>query len=196
MKPEHSSLVRFLYPALCTTALMLGAGAAFAVPIPPAVFTFDVMQGTTVITGCTPPGGSPSGGTCGSETSGPGYAATSGGIGTASYLPVTPGGTVLGTGTAVDALSSWTPGSPTPSSARAIMTYSFEAIGPANVEFLPIDVISTGLVASMGVSGAGLSLVVKDASGDSNIPPGVPDPDPNLLSRSGVAKPLNVAEPA
>jgi hypothetical protein len=99
-------------------------------------------------------------------------------------LPVTPGGTVLGTGTAVDALSSGTSGSTT--SSLAMMTYSFEATGPANVEFIPIQVISTGLVSTSGDAGATLSLVVKDASGDGNIPPGVPDPDPpgSLLSLS------------
>jgi hypothetical protein len=163
----------------------LAAGSAFAVPLPPSQFLFDVTQGGTTAPGCTPFGGGSVGGTCGSQTSGPGYAATSGGIGTASYLPVTPGGTVLGTGTAVDASSTWTSGSSVYSVAS--MTYSFEATGPASVDFMPIDVISTGLESSFGDSATLLSLVIRDAGTDANIPPGVPDPDPSqpLLSLSG-----------
>jgi PEP-CTERM motif len=157
---------------------------AFADPIPAATFTFDVTQGTTPIPGCTPVGGSPFGGTCGSEASAPGFAATSGGIGTPSFLPVTAGGTALGSGTAVDAMSIWGSGSAVRSS--AMLTYSFEARGPASVNFIPIDVISTGLTALAGNATVNLSLIVKDAAGDANIPKGVRDPDPNspLLSLS------------
>jgi hypothetical protein len=155
----------------------LASGTALGVtPIPPAEFTFDVSQGGIVLSDCMP---HPTllGGTCGSESSGPGFAATSGGIGTPSYLPVTPGGTVLGTGTAVNALSDWTSGATIHSSAT--MTYSFQATGPSNVDLIPIDVISKGLVDLLGNSTASLSLMVRDQGGDGNIPHGLPDPDPH-----------------
>ena len=159
-------------------ALALGAATAFAdVPIPAAQFTFDVGQGGIVLPGCTPVMGTPLGGTCGSEAMAPGYAATSGGIGTPSYLALTPGGTALGTGTAVDAMSIWKSGSAVRSTAT--MTYSFQASGPASVSFVPVDVISTALAAVSGNATATLSLVVRDAAGDANIPHGVPDPDPS-----------------
>jgi hypothetical protein len=154
----------------------LVARTAFGAQIPPAEFTFDVTHGGTLLTGCTPQGGAPLGGTCGSETSSPGFAAASGGIGTASYLPVTPGGTVLGTGTAVDALSLWNAGGANRSSATLL--YSFQATGPASVNFIPIDVISTGLAAVVGNATATLSLIVRDQGTEANIPAGVHDPDP------------------
>jgi hypothetical protein len=163
--------------AILMAIATLASGTAFgATPIPPAGFTFDVSQGGTVVSDCMP---HPTllGGACGSETSGPGFAATSGGIGTASYLPVTPGGTVLGTGTAVDALSNWTSGGAIRSTAT--MTYSFEATGPSSVNLIPVDVISKGLVDLVGNSTASLLLTVRDQGGDGNIPPGVPDPEPN-----------------
>ena len=155
---------------------VLAARAALATPIPPPVFTYDVFHDGTHLSGCTSITGSSAGGTCGSETSGPGYAATSGGIGTASYLPVTPGGTVLGTGTAVDAMSTWTSGSADLSDAK--LAYSFEATGPSDIDFIPIDVLSTSLIDATGDSTAFLSLVITDEGTDANIPPGVPDPDP------------------
>lgn len=164
------------------TSLALALVGAFATgvalaeaPIPPADFSFDVTQGSHSLFGCMPRAGL-NGGTCGSETSGPGFAATSGGIGTPSYLPVTPDGTLLGTGTAVDALSNWKSGG----SVRSIATlsYFFEASGPSNVDFIPIDVLSRGLVTASGNATSYISLSVWDAGGDANIPPGVPDPDP------------------
>lgn len=164
------------------TSLALALVGAFATgvalaeaPIPPADFSFDVTQGSHSLFGCMPRAGL-NGGTCGSETSGPGFAATSGGIGTPSYLPVTPDGTLLGTGTAVDALSNWESGG----SVRSIATlsYFFEASGPSNVDFIPIDVLSRGLVTASGNATSYISLSVWDAGGDANIPPGVPDPDP------------------
>lgn len=178
---RRTQILRRLFLA----AAAMVAGSALATPIPPATFGFDVIQGGTTLSGCTPHGGSATGGACGSETSGPGYAATSGGIGTASYLPVTPGGTVLGTGTAVDALSTWSSGGSVKS--LATMTYSFEASGPSSVDFLPIDVISTGILSSLGDSASFLSLVISDSGTDANIPPGVPDPDPSqpLLALAG-----------
>lgn len=164
------------------TSLTLAVIAALATefafadaPIPPAEFNFDVTQGKTSLIGCMPHAGL-MGGLCGSETSGPGFAATSGGVGTPSYLPVTPNGTVLGTGTAVDALSSWTSGAGVRS--VATMSYSFEASGPSNVDFIPIDVLSRGLAMASGNATSYLSLSIWDAGGDRNIPPGVPDPDP------------------
>jgi hypothetical protein len=162
--------------AILMAIATLASGTALGgTPIPPAEFTFAVSQGGTVVSGCMP---HPSllGGTCGSESSGPGFAATSGGIGTASYLPVTPGGTVLGTGTAVNALSTWTSGGAIHSTAT--MTYSFEATGPASVDLIPVDVISKGLIDLVGNSTASLSLIVLDQGPNGNIPPGVPDPDP------------------
>jgi hypothetical protein len=164
---------------LVLIAATIAATSAWSAPIPPAQFIFDVTQGSTLLPGCTPPRGTPLGGICGSETSGPGFAATSGGIGTPSYLPVTPGGTVLGTGTAVDALSRWSSGAPVHS--VATMSYSFEATGPASVNFIPIAVLSTGLTAVVGDATASLSLVIRDAGTDANIPPGVHDPDPSGL---------------
>ena len=98
-------------------------------------------------------------------------------IGTASFLPVTPGGTVLGTGTAVNALSNWTSGGAIHSTAT--MTYYFEATGPSSVNLIPVDVISKGLVDLVGNSTASLSLIVLDQGGNGNIPGGVPDPDPS-----------------
>lgn len=163
--------------AILMAAIALAARTAFAAPIAPAQFTFDVTQGMTLLPGCTPIAGSPFGGTCGSETSGPGYAANSGGIGTPSFLPLTPGGSVLGTGTAVDATSLWSAGSMVRS--NATLTYSFEATGPASVNFIPIDVLSTGLTAVSGNATATLSLVIRDQGTEANIPPGVHDPDPN-----------------
>jgi hypothetical protein len=177
-----ASVYRAIFLILAATSL----GTACAeVPIPPATFLFDVTQGGTVVSGCTPHGGAANGGTCGSESSGPGYAATSGGIGTQSYLPVTPGGTVLSTGTAVDAVSTWNSGSGIRSS--ALLSYSFEASGPSNVGFIPIDVISTGLLSAVGNSTATVSLIISDQGTDANIPPGIADPDPegpllNLLA--------------
>ena len=160
---------------LAITTLATGT-ALGANPIPAAEFTFDVTQGGTAVADCMP---HPTllGGTCGSETSGPGFAATSGGIGTASYLPVTPGGTVLGTGTAVDAFSNWTSGA----AIRSVvtMTYSFQASGPSSVDPIPVDVISKGLVNLVGDSTASLSLVVRDQGPENNIPHGIPDPDPH-----------------
>jgi hypothetical protein len=171
-RPRSSGPGSAILLALAT----LAAGTALsATPIPPSEFTFDVTQAGTSLTGCTQ---HPSlvGGTCGAETSGPGFAATSGGIGTASYLPVTPGGTVLGTGTAVDALSVWTSGGT--SRSLATMTYSFQASGPSNVDLIPVDIISTGLLDTLGTgTSASLSLVIVDKGPEANIPPGLPDPD-------------------
>lgn len=176
MKSARARLIHRCKP-VTFAALALGAATAFAdAPIPAAQFTFDVTQGGIVLPGCTPVMGTPLGGTCGSEATGPGYAATSGGIGTPSYLALTPGGTALGTGTAVDATSIWKSGSAVRSTAT--MTYSFQATGPASVSFVPVDVISTALAAVSGNATATLSLVVRDAAGDANIPHGVPDPDP------------------
>jgi len=165
------------------TATLLGmtallAARAFAVPIPPANFTYVVSSGGSILVGCVP-GVTSVGGTCGSEGSSPGYAATSGGIGTASYLPVTPGGTVLGSGTAVDAISTWTSGAGVVS--NAVITYSFEATGPADVDYIPIDVLSTGLLSASGDGTAHLTLVISDSGTDANIPPGVPDSGPATL---------------
>jgi hypothetical protein len=156
-------------------ATLASRAALGATPIPPAEFTFEVSQGGIVLSDCMP---HPTllGGTCGSETSGPGFAATSGGIGTASYLPVTPGGTVLGTGTAVNALSDWTSGGAIHS--NATMTYSFQATGPSSVDLIPVAVISKGLLDLVGNSTASLSLIVSDRGPNGNIPHGVPDPDP------------------
>ena len=162
--------------AILVAIATLSSGTALgATPIPPAEFTFDVSQGGTVVPGCMPHA-TLLGGTCGSETSGPGFAATSGGIGTASYLPVTPGGTVLGTGTAMNALSDWTSGGAIHSAAA--MTYSFQASGPSSVDLIPVAVISKGLLDLVGNSSASLSLVVLDQGPEGNIPHGVPDPDP------------------
>ena len=150
--------------ALFIAAVVLAARTSLATPIPPATFTFDVAQGWTLLPGCTPFRGAPSGGTCGSEFSGPGYAATSGGIGTPSFLPLTPGGTDLGPGTAVDASSDWSSGSKVYSA--AILTYSFQATGPASVAFIPIDVLSTGLASVSGNGYSALSLVIKEQGTD------------------------------
>jgi hypothetical protein len=147
----------------------LAAGTAVAAPLPPATFFFDVTQGNTVVPGCTPLGGAAAGGTCGSEMSGPGFAATSGGIGTPSYLPVTPGGTLLGPGTAVDAVSNWSSGAAVQS--NSILTYSFEASGPSNVNFIPIDVLSTGQLSVTGNSTAELSLVVREEGAGASVTP-------------------------
>lgn len=167
--------------ARCRRFVLLGfsafvARSAIATPIPAAHFTYDVLGQSTVL-GCTSLAGSAKGGTCGTEGSSPGYAATSGGIGTASFLQVTPGGTVLGPGTAVDAMSTWNSGRASYSNAQ--LTYAFEATGPSNVDFIPIDVLSEGLLDASGNAWAYLALTVTDNGPDDNIPPGVPDPDPH-----------------
>jgi hypothetical protein len=167
---------RSMVRARCEAAATLlgitvfAAGRAFADPIPPAHFTFDVYHGRMVLADCTPWWGTTLGGTCGSEGSAPGYAATSGGIGTPSYLPVTPGGTVLGTGTAVDAMSIGTSQGWVHS--NAAMTYSFEATGPAGDSLIPIDVLSTGLISASGDAGAFLSLVISGPKGGDPLEPG------------------------
>ncbi len=161
---------------LLAVATVAARTAIGEVPLPATDFVFDVSHDGSVLPGCTPHGGSSLGGTCGSESGGPGFAATSGGIGTPSYLPLTPGGTVLGTGTAVDTLSAWSAGGANRS--MAFMSYAFEASGPATVNFIPIDIISTGLAAAVGDATATLSLVIRDQGGDANIPAGVHDPDP------------------
>lgn len=142
---------------LCAAALAAGTASA-DMPIPPPQFNFIVLQGTTPLSGCTSSAGAPNGGTCGAESSGPGFAATSGGIGTLSYLPVTPGGTPLGNGTAVDATSTWRSGLTVYSAAS--LAYSFEVQAPANVQYIPIDILSTGLLKDVGDANASLSLTV------------------------------------
>jgi hypothetical protein len=139
---------------------MIAGAPAFAdVPLPPATFIFDVTQGNTVVAGCTSLGGIPGGGSCGSESSGPGFALTSGGVGTASYVPATPGGIPLGTGTVADAVSNWTSGKSVLST--ALISYSFEASGPSSVTYIPIDVLSTALLSVTGNSTAEVSLVIR-----------------------------------
>jgi hypothetical protein len=107
---NQTALASFYRTAFLVVAGIAGAPAFADVPLPPATFIFDVIQGNTVVSGCTSGGGVAGGGSCGSESSGPGYALTSGGIGTASYVPTTPGGIPLGTGTVADAVSTWTSG--------------------------------------------------------------------------------------
>jgi hypothetical protein len=156
-------------PGLFTALAALAAGTAFAdTPLPPSNFHYDVREGHHRLPDCTPHGGSADGGSCGSDTSGPGYAATSGGIGTPSYLPVTPGGTELGTGTAVDAESTAGPKWGYTHS-FASMSYYFEASGPSSVEYIPIDVLSTGLTSISGRSSAYLSLSIWDEANDSQV---------------------------
>jgi hypothetical protein len=156
-------------PTLFTALAALAAGTAFAdAPLPPSTFHYDVREGHHRLPDCTPHGGSAEGGSCGSDTSGPGYAVTSGGIGTPSYLPVTPGGTVLGTGTAVDAESTAGPQWGYVHS-FASMSYYFEASGPSSVDYIPIDVLSTGLASITGRSSAYLSLSIWDEANDSQV---------------------------
>ncbi len=169
MKTSFRASTFFLLAALAPVA------GAVADPIPPAEFSFGVSQGNSLLSGCELFSGN--GGLCGSESAGPGFAAVSGGIGTQSYLPVTPGGTVLGPGTAVDAMSLWTSGAGVKAAANLI--YSFEATGPANVQFIPVDVISKGLAAAAGSGTVLLNLVITDAGTDGNIPKGIADPDPS-----------------
>jgi hypothetical protein len=155
-------------PALLAAVVTLsGAPPVLAdEPLPPSHFYYDVIQGHMSLPDCTPRHGSSSGGTCGSESSGPGFAATSGGIGTPSYLPVTPGGTVLGTGTAVDSLSTFDSGWGWTKSV-ASMIYSFQATGPASVDYIPVDVLSTGLTSVAGDGRAYLSLTIWGPAGAS-----------------------------
>lgn len=156
---KQTALASFYRTVLLIVALLAGAPAFADVPLPPATFIFDVTQGTTVVSGCTSFGGSAGGGSCGSESSGPGYALTSGGIGTASYVPATPGGIPLGTGTVADAASNWTSGSSVHS--ISLISYSFEASGPSSVSYIPIDVLSTALLSVAGNSTAEVSLVIR-----------------------------------
>jgi hypothetical protein len=159
--------------------IAFAATTALAGPVlPPSQFLYDVSAGGS--DGC-PASGHPiaTGGSC-SFTNGNagGYAQTSGGIGTASYDPT------LGPGTAVLATAGSSGGSGAVS--IATMTYSFEAFGPAGVNFIPVDVISDGIVSATGQSTAFVSLLITDSGTDANIPSGYSDPDPPgpLLSLS------------
>ena len=145
--------------AILVAATMSGAAAFADVPVPPATFVFDVTQGNAVVSGCSSFGGASGGGSCGAENSGPGYALTSGGIGTASYVPATPGGIPLGTGTVADAVSNWTSGASVHTT--SLISYSFEASGPSNVSYIPVDVLSTALLSVTGNSTAEVSLVIR-----------------------------------
>jgi PEP-CTERM motif len=156
---NQTALASLYRTAILVVATISGAPALADVPLPPATFIFDVTQGNTVVSGCSSFGGAAGGGSCGSESSGPGYALTSGGIGTASYVPATPGGIPLGTGTVADAVSNWTSGSPVHST--SLISYSFEASGPSNVTYIPVDVLSTALLSVAGNSTAEVSLVIR-----------------------------------
>jgi hypothetical protein len=156
---NQTASASFYRTVLLVVAGLAGAPAFADVPLPPATFIFDVIQGNTVVSGCTSGGGVSGGGSCGSESSGPGYALTSGGIGTASYLPSTPGGIPLGTGTVADAVSNWTSGKSVLST--SLISYSFEASGPSSVTYIPIDVLSTALLSVTGNSTAEVSLVIR-----------------------------------
>ena len=158
MRTRSIARARWVAAAGLMGITVLATEAAFAGPMPPAHFTYDVVQGRTILEDCTPLRGSTVGGDCGSPGTAPGYAGTSGGIGTPSYLPT------FGTGTAIDSMSTWTSGGRVHSNAE--MTYSFEATGPAGDDLIPIDVLSTGLISSSGNAGAYLSLVISG-----------PDPD-------------------
>jgi hypothetical protein len=172
---NQTASASFYRTLILVVAAMSGAPAFADVPLPPATFIFDVTQGNTVLPGCTSFGGTAGGGSCGSESSGPGYALTSGGIGTASYLPATPGGIPLGTGTVADAVSNWSSGASVHST--ALISYSFEASGPSNVSFIPIDVLSTALLSVTGNSTAEVSLVIRGEG-----PEDTPAPLLNLLA--------------
>jgi len=156
---NQTTLASFYRTAILVAAALSGAPAFADVPLPPATFIFDVTQGNTVVSGCTSFGGAAAGGSCGSESSGPGYALTSGGIGTASYVPATPGGVPLGTGTVADAVSNWSSGASVHST--SLLSYSFEASGPSNVSYIPVDVLSTALLSVAGNSTAEVSLVIR-----------------------------------
>jgi len=156
---NQTASASFCGTVMLAVATMLSAPAFADVPLPPATFIFDVTQGNTVVPGCTSFGGTAGGGSCGSESSGPGYALTSGGIGTASYLPATPGGIPLGTGTVADAVSNWSSGASVHST--SLISYSFEASGPSNVSYIPVDVLSTALLSVAGNSTAEVSLVIR-----------------------------------
>lgn len=160
-------------PATALAIAVLFTANASAAPVPPPDFSYDVVSFDdvfSVLPGCTALfTESNTGGACGSTTSGPGYAATSGGLGTPSYIPA------LGTGTAVDAVS--TSSGDQFNVSNAMLTYSFEATGPTGTPFIPIDVLSTGLLTSSGDGTALLSMLITDSGTDANIPHGVPDPD-------------------
>jgi PEP-CTERM motif len=164
---NQTALASFYRTAIFIVAAISGAPAVADVPLPPATFIFDVTQGNTVVSGCTSFGGAAAGGSCGSESSGPGYALTSGGIGTASYVPATPGGIPLGTGTVADAVSNWTSGKSVLST--SLISYSFEASGPSSVSYIPVDVLSTALLSVAGNSTAEVSLVIR-GEGPANTP--------------------------
>src|ERR1700687_1097068 len=119
-----------------------------------------------------------------------GFAETSGGIGTASYDPA------LGQGTGVYATAA-TGGSGEPTrwapkdggaavKSVATMIYSFQATGPAGLNYIPVDLLSLGVVNTTGSASAYVTLTVRDEGTEANIPPGYQDPDPAgaLLSLS------------
>ena len=154
---------------LLAGAALFATCSAFADGIlPSAQYIYYVGQGSTILTGCTPVGGSAAGGACGSDLVSPGYAATSGGIGTPSYLANSPAGFAFGPGTAVDATSLWTTGSSVHTVAS--MTYSFEALAPSSVQYVPLDIISTEISKVVGDGTASVSLLVTPSWG-SNLPP-------------------------
>src|ERR1700722_20038827 len=172
---NQTASASFCRTAILVVAAFSGAPAFADVPLPPATFIFDVTQGNTVVSGCTSFGGAAGGGSCGSGSSGPGYALTSGGIGTASYVPATPGGIPLGTGTVADAVSNWTAGKSVLTT--SLISYSFEASGPSSVTYIRIVVLSTALLSVAGNSTAEVSLVIRGEG-----PQDTPAPLLNLLA--------------
>jgi PEP-CTERM motif-containing protein len=66
------------------------------------------------------------------------------------------------------------------------MIYSFQATGPAGLNYIPVDLLSLGVVNTTGSASAYVTLTVRDEGTEANIPPGYQDPDPAgaLLSLS------------
>jgi hypothetical protein len=176
---------------LCAVLGGMAASAASAdAVLPPSQFLYDVVSGSS--DACpTPTPFIAQGGSC-SYANGlkKGFAETSGGVGTPSYDPA------LGQGTAVYATAAaggsgaaarWAPkdGGAAVKSV-ATMIYSFEATGPAGLNYIPVDLLSLGVVHTTGSASAYVTLTVRDEGTEANIPPGDQDPDPAnpLLSLS------------
>jgi hypothetical protein len=166
------------------------SGASADAVLPPSQFLYDVVSGNT--DACpTPTPFIANGGSC-SYANGlkKGFAETSGGIGSPSYDPA------LGQGTAVYATAAaggngasarWAPKSGGASvQSVATMIYSFQATGPAGINYIPVDLLSLGIVNTTGSASATVSLIVRDEGTEANIPPGDQDPDSvgTLLSLS------------
>lgn len=146
----------------------LWTGVAGATPLPPTVFTNNIVSSLTSI--CPSGVNASTDGIC---TLGSSFAHTDGGIaGTPGFDPTASAGTHVSSAATGPGVAS-----------LATMTYYFEVGGPAVPGGqIAVDIQSSGLASLLGGSGLAIaSLVVTDAGSDADIAAGVPDPDKGLV---------------